>query len=65
MKFKGMARTDDISISILKQNFNNSFQSALDLNKDMPEAVYIGTLSEQELKDTENKCVLMDLVDVT
>lgn len=55
-----MVRTDSISISILKQNFNISFQFGLDLNKDVLRVVYISTLSEQELKDTENEYVLID-----
>jgi hypothetical protein len=60
MKFRGMIRTDGISVSILKQNFKSSLQHGLDLNKGAHETVYIDTLTEEELKETENKCVFID-----
>jgi hypothetical protein len=60
MKFRGTIRTDGISVSILKQNFKSSLQHGLDLNKGVHETVYIDTLTEEELKETENKCGFID-----
>lgn len=64
MEFRGMVRTDDISLSILKQNFNSSFQFGFDLNKDVPEAVYVGTLSEQEVESHRKQVLKKQLADV-
>jgi hypothetical protein len=62
MEFQGIFQTDDIGVSVLKQNKESSKDGTKGMRmKDEDECQYINKLTTRELQETTNECMSIDL----